>query len=134
MIAVDATSRPRPDGQDLQRLVERCRNELPAALMADVDTVDNAVAAADLGFDWIGTTLYGYTKDTAGQQPPALQLLPDIRRALSPEVRLICEGGINTPEDARSALEAGADNVVVGTAITGVDLQVNAYCKLMMAD
>ena len=133
VIALDATSRPRPDGQVLQRLVERCRNELPAALMADVDTVDNAVAAADLGFDWIGTTLYGYTKDTAGQQPPALQLLPDIRRALSPEVRLICEGGINTPEDARSALEAGADNVVVGTAITGVDLQVNAYCKLMMA-
>ena len=31
----------------------------------------------------------------------------------------------------RAALEAGADNVVVGTAITGVDLQVQAYCQGM---
>ena len=131
VIAMDATSRPRPDGQDLRLLVERCRKELPAPLMADVDTVSNAVAAADLGFDWVGTTLYGYTKETDGEKPPALSLLPDFRDALRPEVRLICEGGIDSSAAARSALEAGADNVVVGTAITGVDLQVSAYSRLM---
>ncbi len=131
VIAVDATSRPRPDAQDLGQLVQRCRDELRAPLMADVDTIENAALAAELGFDWIGTTLYGYTEETAECKPPAIQLLPELRRALNPDVRLICEGGINSPEAARSALEAGADNVVVGTAITGVDLQVSAYSQFM---
>ena len=58
-------------------------------------------------------------------------LLPDLRHQLKTSVRLICEGGIASPETARSALKAGADNVVVGTAITGVDLQVAAYCRGM---
>jgi N-acylglucosamine-6-phosphate 2-epimerase len=40
---------------------------------------------------------------------------------------LICEGGIASADQARSALQQGADAVVVGTAITGVDLQVAAY-------
>ena len=40
---------------------------------------------------------------------------------------MICEGGIASAEQARRALEEGADAVVVGTAITGVDLQVARY-------
>ena len=131
VIAMDATSRRRPDGQDLPHLVERCRREFQAPLMADVDSVANAVIADALGFDWIGTTLYGYTEETADCQPPALQLLPELRRVLTPETRLICEGGIHSSDAARSALDAGADNVVVGTAITGVDLQVKAYSQCM---
>ena len=97
--------------------------------MADVDSVINGMRAAELGCDWVGTTLFGYTEATAGQSPPALQLLPQFRQQLDQSVRLICEGGIASPQDARSALDAGADNIVVGTAITGVDLQVAAYCR-----
>ncbi len=48
-------------------------------------------------------------------------------------VTLICEGGIGSAEAARRALESGADAVVVGTAITGVDLQVAAYRRAMDA-
>jgi N-acylglucosamine-6-phosphate 2-epimerase len=62
-----------------------------------------------------------------------LELLPDLRRALEPSVRLICEGGIASPGVAQAALNAGADNVVVGTAITGIDLQVAAYCRELTA-
>jgi len=85
------------------------------------------VAAADLGCHWIGTTLYGYTEATAGQRPPGLHLLGPLRQQLPAEVSLIAEGGIASPQAARGALEAGADAVVVGTAITGIDLQVAAY-------
>jgi N-acylglucosamine-6-phosphate 2-epimerase len=46
---------------------------------------------------------------------------------------LICEGGIASADAARRALENGADAVVVGTAITGVDLQVAAYRRAMEA-
>ena len=131
VVAIDATSRVRPDGQRLKDLIQRCRSELRAPLMADVDTVANGLQAAELGCEWVGTTLFGYTEETSGCSPPGLSLLPSLRQKLKPSVRLICEGGIATPQAARSALEAGADNVVVGTAITGVDLQVAAYCQGM---
>ena len=131
VIAVDATLRRRPDGQRLDALISRCRSELRAPLMADVDSIANGLKAAELGCEWVGTTLYGYTEETSGQTPPALGLLPELRQELKTSVRLICEGGIASPEAARAALRAGADNVVVGTAITGVDLQVAAYCRGM---
>ena len=131
VIALDATQRPRPEQQSLADLIQRCRTELRAPLMADVDSIANGIHAADLGCEWVGTTLFGYTEDTADRKPPAIQLLPELRHELKTSVRLICEGGISTPSDARDALAAGADNVVVGTAITGVDLQVAAYCRTM---
>ena len=129
VIALDATERFRPGGQVLADLIQRARQELRAPLMADVDSVANGLMASELGCDWIGTTLYGYTEATSDRTPPGLDLLPDLRRGLDSSVRLICEGGIASPGAARSALNAGADNVVVGTAITGVDLQVAAYCR-----
>ena len=129
VIALDATERVRPEGQLLADLVQRARQELRATLMADVDSVQNGLNAVALGCDWIGTTLYGYTETTSERTPPGLELLPDLRRGLESSVRLICEGGIASPGVARSALDAGADNVVVGTAITGVDLQVAAYSR-----
>ena len=129
VIALDATERVRPEGQLLADLVQRARQKLRATLMADVDSVQNGLNAEALGCDWIGTTLYGYTETTSERMPPGLELLPDLRRDLESSVRLICEGGIASPGVARSALDAGADNVVVGTAITGVDLQVAAYSR-----
>ena len=129
VIALDATERVRPEGQSLADLIQRARQELKATLMADVDSVQNGLKAAALGCEWIGTTLYGYTETTSDRTPPGLELLPDLRRALEPSVRLICEGGIASPRVAQAALNAGADNVVVGTAITGIDLQVAAYCR-----
>jgi N-acylglucosamine-6-phosphate 2-epimerase len=131
VIALDATERVRPEGQLLADLVQRARQELRATLMADVDSVQNGLNAAAFGCDWIGTTLYGYTETTSERTPPGLELLPDLRRGLESSVRLICEGGIASPGIARSALDAGADNVVVGTAITGVDLQVAAYSRVL---
>jgi N-acylglucosamine-6-phosphate 2-epimerase len=131
VVALDATPRPRPGGADLADLVARARGELGAPLMADIDTVANGLRAAELGCDWIGTTLYGYTEATADGRPPAWDLLGPLRRELAPERLLICEGGIASDEQAARALRLGADSVVVGTAITGVDLQVAAYVRAM---
>ena len=133
MIALDATARPRPDGQELEALIRRCRDDLGAQLMADVDSVANGLRAAQLGCHWVGTTLYGYTEATAALRPPGLDLLGPLRAGLPEQVSLICEGGIASATDATAALAAGADAVVVGTAITGVDLQVAAYVKTIAA-
>ncbi len=129
VVALDATERQRPGGEDLEQLINRARRELGASLMADVDSVANGLRAATLGCDWVGTTLYGYTEATAASHPPAWALLPQLKQQLPAAVSLICEGGIASPQQARQALDAGADAVVVGTAITGVDLQVAAYVK-----
>jgi len=131
VIALDATDRYRPAGEDLSALVQRARSELGAPMMADIDSVANGLRAAELGCDWIGTTLYGYTEDTAAHKPPGWDLLPALRRELPAGASLICEGGIASAEQARRALELGADAVVVGTAITGIDLQVAAYCQAL---
>jgi N-acylglucosamine-6-phosphate 2-epimerase len=131
VVAIDATARPRPGGAQLDELVGRARAELGAELMADVDSLANGLRAAQLGCAWVGTTLYGYTEATAGESPPAWSLLQDLRRDLPPGVALICEGGVASPAQACQALELGAQAVVVGTAITGIDLQVAAYCRAL---
>lgn len=131
LVALDATARPRPGGETLSELASRCRSELGAPWMADVDSLENGLRAAELGCAWVGTTLYGYTEATADRRPPAWDLLEPLRRQLPTAVSLICEGGIASPQEAARALSAGADAVVVGTAITGVDLQVSAYCRAM---
>jgi N-acylglucosamine-6-phosphate 2-epimerase len=131
VVAIDATERPRPGGGDLAELIARARSELGAVLMADVDSLANGLRAAQLGCSWVGTTLYGYTEATAQQRPPGWQLLQDLHRDLPPGVALICEGGVASAQQARQALELGADAVVVGTAITGIDLQVAAYSRAL---
>jgi len=133
VIALDATERLRPDGAVLAELVQRARSDLGAVLMADVDSLANGVQAAALGCQWVGTTLYGYTEATAAIRPPAWDLLPELRRELPADVLLICEGGIASAEQAVQARSLGADAVVVGTAITGVDLQVAAYQRALEA-
>lgn len=133
VVALDATARPRPDGVSLEDLVARARQELGAPLMADIDSLENGLQAAALGCGWIGTTLYGYTEATAAAAPPAWELVSALRAALPPQRLLICEGGIASADQAQRALALGADAVVVGTAITGIDLQVAAYVRRMGA-
>ena len=131
VIALDATQRVRPEAQQLPELICKAREELGAVLMADVDTLINGLKAAELGCDWVGTTLFGYTETTADQKPPGWDLLAALRQQLPKQVGLICEGGIASADQAARALELGADAVVVGTAITGVDLQVQRYVSRM---
>ena len=68
VVALDATERPRPDGEILDDLVLRAGTELKVPLMADIDSLAAGRRAADLGCAWVGTTLYGYTEATKGAQ------------------------------------------------------------------
>lgn len=133
VVALDGTDRPRPEGEGLEELVRRAREELGVPLMADVDSLDSGRRAAELGCAWVGTTLYGYTEATKHDKPPAFALVNLLRDTLPASVPVVCEGGISSPDQAREALCRGADLVVVGTAITGVDLQVAKYVTTMEA-
>lgn len=132
IIAMDATLRERPGGESLSSLIQQIHGELGKLVMADVDTIEAAIAAANAGADLVGTTLYGYTAETRQFSPPGFNLLTQIVQQL--KVPAICEGGIHSPEMARQAINLGAYAVVVGTAITGVDLQVKAYGAAVRGD
>jgi N-acylglucosamine-6-phosphate 2-epimerase len=131
VVALDATDRPRPEGQRLEDLVRQAREELGVPLMADVDGLAAGQRAAELGCALVGTTLFGYTEATREETPPNLELVRQLRQTLPSTVPVVCEGGIASPEQAKQALSQGADIVVVGTAITGVDAQVNRYVTTM---
>lgn len=125
IIAVDATERNRPPGEDLNTLIARIHNELGKLVMADVDTIEAAIQAAKAGADIVATTLFGYTAQTQSFSPPGFELLAQMVEKL--QVPVICEGGIYRPEMAKKALDLGAVAVVVGTDITGIDNKVMAY-------
>lgn len=119
IIALDATDRARPGGESLATLVTRIRTRYPSVLlMADIATVDEAVTAQALGFDCVGTTLYGYTAQTAGHALPDddCQFLKAVLAAVT--VPVVAEGNVDTPERAARCLALGAHIVVVGGAIT----------------
>ncbi|EAZ92052.1 N-acetylmannosamine-6-phosphate 2-epimerase [Crocosphaera chwakensis] len=125
IIAIDGTLRKRPQGEQLADLIHNIQEKLGKLVMADVDTIENAIASAQAGADFVGTTLYGYTKETENLNPPGFSLLEEMSQKLT--IPIIAEGGIATPEDAKKALNYGAYSVVVGTAITGIDLKVKAF-------
>jgi len=129
IIAIDATARSRPNQETVATLIERIHTELGKLVMADVDTLAAAISAADAGADLIGTTLYGYTAETQHLRPPGFDLLAELVKNL--QVPIICEGGIASTQMAKQALDLGAYAVVVGTAITGIDLQVKAYATAL---
>jgi N-acylglucosamine-6-phosphate 2-epimerase len=125
VIAIDATLRDRPGGETVAELIQRIHTELGKPVMADVDSLEAAIAAVNTGADVVGTTLYGYTAQTQHLTPPGFDLLEQLVKRLN--VPVICEGGIASAEMAKRAIELGAFSVVVGTAITGIDLQVKDY-------
>lgn len=131
IIAIDATSRPRPGEETVAGLTAQIHQQLGKPVMADVDTLESAIAAVEAGADLVGTTLYGYTSQTQPYSPPGFDLLQQMVQTLT--VPVICEGGIASPAMAQRAIELGAYAVVVGTAITGIDAQVQAYCAALAA-
>ncbi|HEY6486901.1 MAG TPA: N-acetylmannosamine-6-phosphate 2-epimerase [Candidatus Cybelea sp.] len=123
IVAFDATARRRPDGSGLTDVVAAVHAAGRLA-MADCSTCGEAIAACEAGADVVATTLCGYTRETADRSLPALDLVGEIA-ALG--CFTVCEGGVRTPEEVRAALDAGANAVVVGSAITNVDWLVREF-------
>lgn len=123
IVAFDATSRLRPDGCSLQDIVAEIHAHGRLAL-ADCSTAKDGVASFECGADVLATTLCGYTPETKGRTLPALDLVREFRAL---ERYTVCEGGVRSPGDVRAALDAGADAVCVGSAITNVDWLVREF-------
>ena len=109
----------RPDGKSLDEFYQDIRAKYPSQLlMADCSTLDEMLHAAELGFDFVGTTLVGYTEESKGLHIESNDF-EIIRELLSKiDKPVIAEGNIDTPAKAKRVLELGSYSVVVGSIIT----------------
>lgn len=129
IIALDATSRVRPNGEKLADLVSQIHNGGRLA-MADCSTFDECKKAQELGFDIVSTTLCGYTSYSEKIEGPDFALLKKCVDELN--VPVIAEGKINTPEDLRRVYEeCGVFSAVVGSAITRPQLITKSFSDVL---
>lgn len=130
IIALDATNRLRPGNVTLADFFRSVKEKYPQQLwMADCSTVEEALYADSLGFDFIGTTMVGYTEESKGLKIEAddFAILREIVAKVAHPV--IAEGNINTPQKARRVIELGAYSVVVGSIITRPQLITKAFAE-----
>lgn len=120
IIALDATKQA-----DIT-LLESLKQKFPKQkFMADISTVEEGIRAEKLGFDYIGTTMVGYTPQskTLNNFDVLSKLLKKVKTPI------IAEGNFDTPKKAKKALELGASFVVVGSAITRPQLITKKFVE-----
>lgn len=114
-IALDATADARPDGGMAAHLA-RVHAVTGRPIVADVSTLEEALAAEEAGADLVATTLSGYTVSSPRMLGPDVALVERCAARLT--VPVIAEGRYRDGSDVRAALDAGALCVVIGGAIT----------------
>ncbi len=117
ILAVQGTSALRPDGSTAAQFIKEIRKKYPKQLiMADCATVEEGISCAQAGADFVGTTMRGYTPETQGCDDIDYDFIHELCERCP--ARIIAEGHIHDPQQAKKALEAGAFALVVGGAIT----------------
>lgn len=118
IIALDATDDPRPNGEKLEDIVKELKSKYPEiALMADCSKMEDVYNAEKIGFDIIGTTLFGTEEDGSGEiflNDSAIlkEIINNVK------IPLIVEGHIDTPELAAKVQKLGPWAMVIGSSIT----------------
>ncbi|GAB3410323.1 N-acetylmannosamine-6-phosphate 2-epimerase [Flindersiella endophytica] len=118
IVAIDGTTRARPDGSSPAAQIDGIKRRTGAVVMADVDTVDAGLAARRAGADAVATTLSGYTPASRGAvlDGPDVELVR--RLAAQLDCPVVAEGRVRDESDVAAVQAAGAHAVVVGAAIT----------------
>ncbi len=132
IIALDATGALRPGGVTLDDFYAEIRERYPdQLLMADCSTVEEALHADELGFDFIGTTMVGYTDQSRNDRIEEGDF--EILRKILAQVKhlVIAEGNIDTPQKVKRVIELGAFSVVVGSSITRPQLITRTFAKAL---
>lgn len=132
IIALDATADLRPGGKGIDEFYAEIREKYPdQLLMADCSTVEEALHADALGFDFIGTTLVGYTDQSKGNRIEEDDF-KIIREILAEAVHpIVAEGNINTPQKAKRVIELGCYCVVVGSIITRPQVITRGFASVL---
>lgn len=118
VLCMDATLRARPEGETLEGLYEYARaNANGREIMADVSTLEEAINADRLGFDYISTTMRGYTPYTTQYEIPDVDFVAECLKHVK-NAKVIAEGGVFEVSHMERISEVNPYAVVVGSAIT----------------
>ena len=118
VICMDATLRDRPAGETLEELYNYARaNAGGREIMAEIYTIEEAINADRLGFDYISTTMRGYTPYTKQYQIPDVDFMAECKAKIK-NARLIAEGGVFETSHMEAISKINPYAVVVGSAIT----------------
>lgn len=134
IIALQATNDMRPGNKTLGEFFKEVKEKYPnQKFMADCSTVEEALYADEIGFDFIGTTMVGYTEQSKNLKIETNDF--EIIREILSKVKhpVIAEGNINTPEKARRVLDLGCYSVVVGSIITRPQLITKSFVEAIEA-
>lgn len=132
IIAMDATISLRPEGKTLDEFFREVKERYPDQLfMADCSTIEEMLHADELGFDFIGTTMVGYTEQSKNLKIENNDF--EIIRTILSKVKhpVIAEGNINTPEKVKRVIDLGCYSVVVGSIITRPQLITKAFADVL---
>ena len=130
IVAIDATGALRPGNVTLADFFNQIKEKYQEQkLMADCSTIEEALFADELGFDFIGTTMVGYTPQSRGLKIEENDF--EILRTILEKVKhpVIAEGNVNSPEKAKRVIELGSYAVVVGSSITRPQLITKGYAE-----
>jgi len=125
IIAFDGTARNRP--ASTQAILNKIHS-LGLLAMADCSTIEDGLACHEIGCDFIGTTLSGYT----GNETPVEPDLALVAKLSQHGCKVIAEGRYNSPQQAARAIEQGAWCVTVGSAITRIEYICQWYCQALL--
>lgn len=128
IIAIDATNRPRPNGEKLEDLLALIKASGKIAL-ADVSTFEEGVNAEKLGFDLVSTTLSGYTSYSKKLIGPDVKLVKKLVKSLN--IGVIAEGRISNEKDLKKIIKAKPFAIVIGSAITRPLLITKSYVNTL---
>lgn len=131
LIAVDGTSREK-SGLTGPEFIQFCKTRFPdVPIIADIATLDEAIACVRFGADAISTTLRGYTPETSNMlsDPFDIEFLKLLRERLPVGFPIIAEGKIKNLETVKKINEIGTWCIVIGSVITRPVLTTNEYVK-----
>lgn len=118
VLCMDATLRSRPGGITLEELYEYARSKANGReIMADVSTIEEAINADKLGFDYISTTMRGYTPYTKQYEIPDVDFVRECKEKCK-SAKVIAEGGVFEVSHMEEISKVNPYAVVVGSAIT----------------
>ncbi len=116
IVALDCTIFPERGKEEIYSILKKIHDNYPdIAIMADTGRVEDAVFAAESGFvDIVGTTLSEYYTHSGKFDD---QLIKEYKEKC-PNVLINAEGKIWELSDVQKAIDAGADMVSIGSAVS----------------
>lgn len=115
IVAIDCTIRDCRGKEELYDLLKSIKEKYPdIAIMADCATLEDCIFAEQTGMvDILATTLSGLFKPLNG---PDIELVKQIKKHCKLPVN--AEGSVWELKDVKDLIDAGADMICIGTAIT----------------